>query len=59
MHVKFRSQPTLINNPRSRPIHGVDQAVSIVSALFQVERDIYDHHLYGHQTLNSSVIQMP
>ena len=33
-HVKFRSQPTLTNNPRSRARHELDQAVSMVSALF-------------------------
>ena len=52
-HVKFRSQPTLNVNSRSRPRHEVDQDVSMVSALFQVERDKYDH--YSCQTLHSSV----
>ena len=32
-------QATLTNNTRRRPWHEVDQAVSMVSALFQVERD--------------------
>jgi hypothetical protein len=34
-HVKFCSQTTLTNNTRSMPRHEVDQAVSMVSALFQ------------------------
>ena len=50
-HVKFRSQPTLNNNPRSRTGHKVDQAM--VSALFQVQRDRYDH--FNQQTLQFSV----
>ena len=47
-HSKFRFQPTLINNTRSRPSHEADQAVSMVSNLFQVERDRHDHDHYGH-----------
>ena len=34
-HVKFCSQKALTNNTRSMPKHEVDQAVSMVSALFQ------------------------
>jgi hypothetical protein len=41
-------QPTLTNNTRSRPRHEVGQAVSMVSALFQVERDRHDDDHYSH-----------
>jgi hypothetical protein len=41
----FRSQPILTNNQRIRSSHKVDQAVSMVSALFQVQRDRYDHYI--------------
>jgi hypothetical protein len=38
----------LTNNTRSRPRHEVDQAVFMVSALFQVQRDRHDHDHYSH-----------
>ena len=37
-HVKFRSQPTLTTNSRSRPRHEEDQAVSMVSALLKITK---------------------
>lgn len=45
-HVKFRFQPTLTTNSRSRPRHEEDQAVSTVSALLKVQRDKYDHYCH-------------
>jgi hypothetical protein len=47
-HGKFRFQPTLTNNTRSKPRNEVDKAVSMVSALFQVERDRNYHDHYCH-----------
>ena len=47
--VKFRSQPTLTTNSRSKARHEEDQAVSMVSALLKVQRDKYNH--YSHHAL--------
>jgi hypothetical protein len=44
--VKFRSQPTLNSISMRRWRHEVDQAISKISSLFQVQRDRYDLEIY-------------